>query len=97
MFNSLFLLLVPHAATPAVDLPTKKYLNLAAVKMMVAAAEAEARKRNVQVTICIVDESGDLLSWNGQTARNSTPSNSLKRRPGTRRFTRVPRRLAPRR
>ena len=61
MFNSLFLLLVPHAATPAVDLPTKKYLNLAAVKMMVAAAEAEARKRNVQVTICMVDESGDLL------------------------------------
>jgi glc operon protein GlcG len=61
MFNSLFLLLVPYAATPAVDLPTKKYLNLAAVKMMVAAAEAEARKRNVQVTICIVDESGDLL------------------------------------
>jgi len=28
---------------------------------MVAAAEAEALKRNVQVTICIVDESGNLL------------------------------------
>jgi glc operon protein GlcG len=28
---------------------------------MVAAAEAEAQKRNVQVTICIVDESGNLL------------------------------------
>src|SRR6266852_7164749 len=43
------------------DLPTKKWLNLAAIKTMVAAAEAEARKRNVQVTLCIVDESGNLL------------------------------------
>ncbi len=45
----------------AVDLPTRKYLNLAAIKTMVAAAEAEAQKRNVQVTICIVDEGGNLL------------------------------------
>lgn len=43
------------------DLPTKKFLNVAAVKTMVAAAEAEAHKRNVQVTMCIVDESGNLL------------------------------------
>src|SRR6185295_17725626 len=42
-------------------LPTRKWLNLAAVKKMVAAAEAEAQKRNVQVTICIVDEGGNLL------------------------------------
>lgn len=45
----------------AADLPVKKTLNLAAIKTMVAAAEAEAQKRNVQVTICIVDESGNLL------------------------------------
>ena len=44
-----------------VDLPTKKYVNLSAVKTMVAAAEAEAKKRSVDVTICIVDESGNLL------------------------------------
>ena len=43
------------------DLPVKKTLNLAAIKTMAAAAEAEALKRNVQVTICIVDESGNLL------------------------------------
>jgi glc operon protein GlcG len=43
------------------DLPTKKWLNLAALKTMVAAAEAEAQKRNVQVTLCIVDDSGNLL------------------------------------
>lgn len=45
----------------AADLPTKKYLNLAAIKTMMAAAEAEAQKRNVQVTICVLDESANLL------------------------------------
>jgi len=45
----------------AADLPTKKWLNLAAIKTMVAAAENEAEKRGVQVTICVVDESGNLL------------------------------------
>ncbi len=45
----------------AADLPTKKWLNLAAVKTMVAAAEAEAQKRGVHVTICIMDDSGNLL------------------------------------
>jgi glc operon protein GlcG len=45
----------------AVDLPSKKYLNLSAIKTMVAAAEAEAQKRNVQVSICIMDDGGNLL------------------------------------
>src|SRR5262249_15502402 len=45
----------------AADLPSKKWLNLAAIKKMVAGAEAEAARRNVQVTVCIVDESGNLL------------------------------------
>ena len=49
------------AAPSPADLPSKKYLNLAAIKTMVAAAEAEAKKQNVEVTICIVDESGNLL------------------------------------
>ena len=31
------------------------------MKIMVGAAETEARKLNVEVTICIVDESGNLL------------------------------------
>lgn len=47
--------------SPAAELPSKKYLNLAAIKTMVAAAEAEAEKRNVQVTLCIVDDSANLL------------------------------------
>ena len=45
----------------AADLPTRKYLNLAAVKALAATAEAEAQTRNVSVTICIMDESGNLL------------------------------------
>src|SRR5207253_6465526 len=49
------------AAVSAADLPSKKYLNLAAMKTMVAAAEAKAQELHVEVTICIVDESGDLL------------------------------------
>lgn len=45
----------------AVDLPTKRVLSLAAVKTLVAGAEAEAQKRHVDVTICIVDDNGNLL------------------------------------
>jgi len=45
----------------AADLPSKKYLNLAAIKTMVAGAEAEAKRQNVSVTIVIVDENGALL------------------------------------
>jgi glc operon protein GlcG len=57
----LFALLLIMAMTSAADLPTKKWLNLAAIKTMVAAAEAEAQRRGVQVTICIVDDGGHLL------------------------------------
>jgi glc operon protein GlcG len=45
----------------AAELPTRRWINLAAIKTMAAAAEAEALKRNVQVTICIVDESGNVI------------------------------------
>jgi glc operon protein GlcG len=61
MIKAICLLLATLTAAQAVELSTKKALNLAAIKKMVAAAEAEAAKRNVQVTICIVDESGNLL------------------------------------
>jgi glc operon protein GlcG len=58
---ALLLTFASMAVICAADLPSKKWLNLAAIKKMVAGAEAEAQKRNVQVTICIVDESGNLL------------------------------------
>jgi glc operon protein GlcG len=61
MFKLLSFLIAVVTAIPAADLSTKKTLNLAVIKSMVAAAEAEAAKRNVEVTLCIVDESGNLL------------------------------------
>lgn len=61
MFRTTLLLLSCLMLAPAAELPTRKWLNLAAIKTMVAAAESEAHKRNVQVTIVIMDESGNLL------------------------------------
>jgi glc operon protein GlcG len=61
MWKLLVLLLCFSVTTSSADLPSKKYLNLAAIKTMVAAAEAEAKKLNVDVTICVVDDSGNLL------------------------------------
>ena len=61
MFRAIALFLTAFTMTTFAELPTKKYLNLAAIKTMVSAAEAEAQKRNVQVTICVVDDSGNLL------------------------------------
>jgi len=61
MFKLLVVMLSVLAAMASAELPTKKYLNLAAIKTMVAAAEAEAQKLHVEVTLCIVDESGNLL------------------------------------
>jgi glc operon protein GlcG len=61
MFKLLALMLISVLTVHATDLPAKKYLNLAAVKAMVAASEAKAKDLKVEVTICIVDESGNLL------------------------------------
>lgn len=63
MFRTLCFVLIGLTALPAAELSTKKSLNLSAIKLMVNAAEAEAAKRNVQVSLCIVDESGNLLSF----------------------------------
>jgi len=61
MFRVLALLLLCTLPVMAADLPSKQYLNLAAIKKMVAASEAKAKELNVEVTICVVDESGNLL------------------------------------
>jgi glc operon protein GlcG len=66
-------LLIPVLTIQASDLPSKKYLNLAAIKTMVAASEAKAKELNVSVTICVVDESGNLLFLEkGESASLST-------------------------
>jgi glc operon protein GlcG len=61
MFKPLLVLVLTSMTLTSADLPTKKFLNLQAVKTLAAAAEAEAQKRNVQVTICILDDGGHLL------------------------------------
>ena len=61
MLKVLAVMLVGVVTMQAADLPTKKYLSLAAVKTMVAASEAKAKELNVEVTICVVDEAGNLL------------------------------------
>jgi len=62
MFSFLFAVVFYFSgAAPNMDLPTRKILNLTAIKTMIIAAETEAKKRNVEVTLCVVDESGNLL------------------------------------
>jgi glc operon protein GlcG len=61
MFKLLAIMLIPALTMYAADLPSKKYLNLSAIKIMVAASEAKAKELKVDVTICVVDESGNLL------------------------------------
>src|SRR5271170_2980915 len=61
MIKLLAVMLLSAVTVQASDLPTRKYLDLAAIKTMVAASEAKAQELNVSVTICVVDESGNLL------------------------------------
>ena len=61
MIKQAALLLATITMITAAELPSKKYLNLAAIKTLAAAAEAEMQKLKVNVTICIVDEGGNVL------------------------------------
>jgi glc operon protein GlcG len=61
MLTKVLAMLCLAAVVYGAELPSRKYLNLAAIKKMVAAAEAKARELQVEVTICIVDDSGNLL------------------------------------
>ena len=61
MLNRILIVVLALAAGCFAQLPSRKYLDLAAVKTMVAAAEADAQKRQVHVTICVVDDHGSLL------------------------------------
>ncbi len=73
MFKLLTVALISASTMYASDLPSKKYLDLTAIKTMVAASEAKAKELNVSVTICVVDESGNLLFLEkGETASLNT-------------------------
>ena len=61
MSHFVLLLLTCAVFASAAELPSRKYLDLAAIKKLVSTAEAEMQKRNVHVTIVIMDDSGNLL------------------------------------
>jgi glc operon protein GlcG len=50
-----------HAAPLNVQLTQRAVLNLGVVKQIAAAAEAEARKNNWNVSIAVVDDAGQLM------------------------------------
>jgi glc operon protein GlcG len=53
--------LLSAGATLQAELPTKKVLTLGLAKSLVAAAEAEAKKRGATVVIAVVDDGGQLI------------------------------------
>jgi glc operon protein GlcG len=61
MIKCAVLILTLQVLAMAADLPSRKYLNLAALKALAAGAEAEMQKRNVFVTLAVVDESGNTI------------------------------------
>src|SRR6266705_2861886 len=56
-----FAILLAVATTLQAELPTKKVLTLGLAKRLVAAAEAEAKKRGATVVIAVVDDGGQLI------------------------------------
>ena len=92
MHKLLAVVLLPVMTMFASDLPTKKYLDLAAIKTMVAASEAKAKELNVSVTICVVDESGNLLFSKRARQLRSTQFSLPRRRRGMRPSTAAHRR-----
>ena len=55
------LLIATLTMISAAELPSKKYLNLAAIKTLAAAAEAEMARLKLSLTICIVDDGGNVI------------------------------------
>jgi glc operon protein GlcG len=54
-------LILSAAPVSQAELPTKKVLTLGMAKKLVAAAEAEAKKRGATVVIAVVDDGGQLI------------------------------------
>jgi len=70
-FCDCFLLFGSHSKH---GLPTKKVLNLAAIKTDDRRGGSGSEKKKREVTLCVVDESGNLLFWKKQTVHPSTRS-----------------------
>jgi glc operon protein GlcG len=54
-------LILSAAPVSQAELPTKKVLTLGMARKLVAAAEAEAKKRGATVVIAVVDDGGQLI------------------------------------
>jgi glc operon protein GlcG len=54
-------LILSAAPLSQAELPTKKVLTLGMARKLVAAAEAEAKKRGATVVIAVVDDGGQLI------------------------------------
>jgi glc operon protein GlcG len=61
VYSLVFAVLLSAATTLQAELPTKKVLTLGLAKRLVAAAEAEAKKRGATVVIAVVDDGGQLI------------------------------------
>jgi len=60
-YNLLLAFILCAAVTLQAELPTEKVLTLGMAKKLVAAAEAEAKKRGATVVIAVVDDGGQLI------------------------------------
>ena len=60
-YNLLLAFILCAAVTLQAELPTKKVLTPGMAKKLVAAAEAEAKKRGATVVIAVVDDGGQLI------------------------------------
>jgi len=79
------------AAPSSADLPTRKYLNLAAIKTMVAAAEAKPKSKMLKSRICIVDEAAIcFFSSEGKMPLRSTRIQFAQRKARHAAFYRAP-------
>jgi glc operon protein GlcG len=61
MWSLVVALILSVAPVVQAELPTKKVLTLGMAKRLVAAAEAEAKKRGATVVIAVVDDGGQLI------------------------------------
>ena len=60
-WSFVLMLMLSATATLHAELPTKKVLTLGMAKKLVAAAEADAKKRGATVVIAVVDDGGQLI------------------------------------
>src|SRR2546425_10201742 len=83
-YNLLLAFILCAAVTLQAELPTKKVLTLGMAKKLVAAAEAEAKKRGATVVIAVVDDGGQLILLERLDDTQVASVESQSARPGQR-------------